>query len=363
MVVRRGAWVLVPWPLFVACQINAVGSGSGPQGSVAEDSGDTGTVTSTAGTSAATAADGSGGGGSTSGAPTTGDSVDTTEGSASTGPSGAPLLEISDGPAFDFGPIPVATASVHLFMVTNAGDGVAEGIAAQPLGGAFDYEGGAYPGTSGTCGASLDVGTSCAVAVSFAPAELGLHAQALRVDYDGGETVNRPVSGGATGISANLLTNPGGEDGGAPPSGWTNIGAGNWLADNWVMPYEDAAYISAYDGPNNQEFQLSQEVPVGTWASTIDAGAMRFSFEGWVATLSDGNDGHRIRVRYRDSEDDLIDTWESGWGTGGMWAQRSHERLAPVGTRTVEVELACRKFANFYCDAYFDALVLQASYP
>lgn len=375
MGIRRATWVVGPW--LLACSLNTTGAGSGSgNNSVGEESGDSGTSiggTTGGGPGGTTAGEG---GGTTDGGPMTGPATTSLDGSTgpdtdsattdeptTTGSTGSALLEISDGPSFDYGNVPVGMADVHVFTVTNVGDGLATGIAAQPIAGAFDYEGGTYPGTSGTCDDTLAPGADCTLAVTFFPTELGLHDSSVELTYGDASSVARPVTGGGQGTTGNLLLNPGGEAGGNPPANWNDIGPGSWVTANWITPHAGSTFLSADTGPNNDPYRLSQEVDVTQWSDTIDAGLMRFTFSGWAATWDNGNDEYRIRVRYRDAGDNVISGSSTGWGTGWMWAELTNDELAPANTRTVEVELSCRKFSGDYCDAYFDSLDLRAAYP
>ena len=53
----------------------------------------------------------------------------------------------------------------------------------------FDFTGGAYPGSGGTCGTTLSAGSTCTIAVNYAPAAPGLTLQTLQIDYNNGAVV------------------------------------------------------------------------------------------------------------------------------------------------------------------------------
>ncbi|MEX1365665.1 MAG: hypothetical protein AB1Z98_21235 [Nannocystaceae bacterium] len=293
--------------------------------------------------------------------------VDPTGADTTSGPvSGDGVLEISDGPVFDFSEVGLGGFAVHPFTVRNIGDGLANAIAAQDLGDAFEFEGGAYPGSGGDCGSSLAALDSCTLVVSFVPPRPGLHAQELVLGYGGGLQAARSMVGGGVGSSDNLLANPDGESGaaGTPPPAWIDDGPGTWETGYWINGQGGSGqFIAGSLGPNNTEYRLIQTVSAAPWATTIDAGAMRFDFSGWVRALEPGNDDHRVRVRYLDAKGAVLDTWSSGWETVGNWSSRSDARLAPPSTRSIEVQLGCRKSGGEYCDAYYDSLDLRAVYP
>lgn len=333
-------------------------TGDATTSSVAEEAG-------TAGTHAADTSTGEASGppDATTTGPGVDDSSTTVDPPPMTTGEGEPLLSISDGATFDFGPVPTGGQASHLFTITNAGDGEAmglEGTVAAPF--AFPGE---FPGGAGTCGQSLAAGDDCLVEVVFSPGELGLHVGTLAVGHAGGPDVTRDLAGGGAGQSPNLLANPGGDDFGAPPPSWTQV-AGGWLAN--VLPGETApfagpGYIYADLGPSNADYSLQQTVSVSTWAVTIDQGLLSLAFSGRARALAAGDNQHRIRVHYLDAGGGTLELYNTDYQSVAAWTQYADTRSAPVGTRSVRVELNCRKTGGTYCNAYFDALDLHAAYP
>ncbi|MEM9457864.1 MAG: hypothetical protein AAGF11_27035 [Myxococcota bacterium] len=294
------------------------------------------------------------------------DSTATDEPPSATGDSSE--LLISDGPQYEFGVVSVGQLAQAALTVTNTGDTEATSMAGRPLAPPFDYTGGAYPGAGGTCTDRLAPGSSCVVDLSFHPENLGLHHGTFAVDYDEGRETTRPLTGGGAGQSANLLVNPGGEDQGSPPPGWTNIEAGEWAADvpsTGVSAHQGAGCLQSLDGPSFTEFALVQDIDISQWSTTIDQGVMHFDFIGWGRTYEFGNDQYRFVVRYRDAQEQQLDSWTTDWIRDAFWAIHSTSGPTPVGTRTVRVELNCVSYTpgTTRCDAYFDALELHAVYP
>jgi hypothetical protein len=272
-------------------------------------------------------------------------------------------VSISDGPSFEFGDVTTGGQLSHVFTVTNDGDAEAMGLTGA-VGAPFSLPGG-FPGTRGSCGGSLGPGEGCTVEVVFAPGELGRHAATLTVSHDAGEA-SRDVAGGAIGQTDNLLANAGGEEDGQPPPGWTAL-EGVWIAGalpEEVSPAEGERYFYSDTGPNSTDFVLRQDVDVSAWATTADASALRISFSGqargWPVVDSDQQ---RIRVHYLDGRGSAMQLWTTDYQDTDDWQAYADERVAPAGTRTVRVELNCRKSSGMYCNAYFDALELRASYP
>lgn len=116
-------------------------------------------------------------------------------------------LTISDGPNYNFGSVATGGSLVHTFTVTNTGATNATSLLESGLAAPFSFYGGAYPGTSGTCGASLNSGASCTLVVQFAPTGTGMASDVISLSYFDGvlsQTANRHVMG--TGAAPALLT-------------------------------------------------------------------------------------------------------------------------------------------------------------
>jgi hypothetical protein len=127
---------------------------------------------------------------------------------AMTGSSVSPaLLSISDGATYDFGLNAVGSSIDKTFTVTNSGGSPATTIAAPALNSSFIFKGGAYPGISGTCGATLASGATCTLIVTFAPASTGFLTGTILLNYsDGvsGQAATRAIQG--SGASPALLS-------------------------------------------------------------------------------------------------------------------------------------------------------------
>ena len=96
---------------------------------------------------------------------------------------GAGTLVISDGPTYDFGSLLTGNTADHSFTVSNIGVSAATAVSGSGLAAPFSFQGGAYPGTGGTCGATIASGASCSVVVTFAPIALGASSDTLTINY------------------------------------------------------------------------------------------------------------------------------------------------------------------------------------
>lgn len=118
---------------------------------------------------------------------------------AVTGEGGLALLTISDGATFDYGIlVPGATGS-KTFTVTNSGGVGATSMAdGAGLAAPFNWKGGTYPGTAGTCGATLATSATCTIVVNFVPSAVAVYNDTILLNYNDGQAAqvaNRAVTG------------------------------------------------------------------------------------------------------------------------------------------------------------------------
>ncbi|MCB9073819.1 MAG: choice-of-anchor D domain-containing protein, partial [Bdellovibrionaceae bacterium] len=109
------------------------------------------------------------------------------------------LLSISNGPSYDFGAVSVGQIKDRVFTIINSGGYTASSMMGGGLAKPFSFAGGSYPGSGGTCTASLASGASCTVVVRYAPTQAGYkYNDALSISYDDGvlnQTVERDLTG------------------------------------------------------------------------------------------------------------------------------------------------------------------------
>jgi uncharacterized delta-60 repeat protein len=127
-------------------------------------------------------------------------SVNTTTSTTLTGLLQQPaLLSISNSPTYNFGSVLSTLNATKIFTVSNLGSATATNISYSGLTGAFNYVGGSFPGTGGTCSTSLAASASCTVAISFTPTVRGTSTGSLILNYsNGATTANSSI--GLTGI-------------------------------------------------------------------------------------------------------------------------------------------------------------------
>src|SRR5690606_38534339 len=82
----------------------------------------------------------------------------------------------------------------------------ASGITASALGAPFAYKGGSYPGTGGTCAATLAPAATCNIVVTFSPTDPVISNATMTLDYNNGiaaAQAGRDIQG--TGAGAAVL--------------------------------------------------------------------------------------------------------------------------------------------------------------
>ena len=111
-------------------------------------------------------------------------------------------LALSDSPTYNFGIVRVGgTAVEKTFTLTNGGSASATAISAGALGNGFNFKGGNFPGSGGTCVGTLNAGATCTIVITFLPAANGLQASNLSVSYNDAATL-RTLSVALSGTGA-----------------------------------------------------------------------------------------------------------------------------------------------------------------
>jgi hypothetical protein len=96
-------------------------------------------------------------------------------------------LVVSPYPQFDFGLVPVGGSATSTFTVTNIGTKMLTEITSGfYLSLNFQFEGGEFPGASGTCMSTLEPQQSCKLVIVFSPKYVGSFAEAVRVNFHDG---------------------------------------------------------------------------------------------------------------------------------------------------------------------------------
>ncbi len=122
------------------------------------------------------------------------------------------LLTISESDPYDFGSIPSGSVAAHVFTITNSGSSTATSLSEVGLVSPFQFSGGSYPGSGGTCGLTLSPAGSCTIEVAFSPTIISTFSSSIDIQYNDGasaQVASRLVDG--TGLAPAVLTITGGD--------------------------------------------------------------------------------------------------------------------------------------------------------
>ncbi len=108
-----------------------------------------------------------------------------------------PML-VATPTSHDFGPVTVGTSADFPFTIQNTGTAPANDIYGMTPPTPFSFKGGSYPGTTGTCGGTLNVGQDCTVVLEFTPTVDSPFNESIQIEYSTGSGYQYliiPVSG------------------------------------------------------------------------------------------------------------------------------------------------------------------------
>ena len=110
-------------------------------------------------------------------------------------------LSITDGGTDSYGQVLTTQTYNKTFTVLKGGTQPATGVSAEAFStSAFSFEGGAYPGTGGSCGNTITA--TCTIVVALTPTVPGNLSDAIKLDFNNGST-NTSVSQTITAIADN----------------------------------------------------------------------------------------------------------------------------------------------------------------
>lgn len=325
--------------------------------------------TDTAETIGGPAADGSGdasdsGRGSatatTSNATSDGSSDGPQDGSGDTSAGGTAELVI-DGPT-DLGMVALEGEITAAIVVRNVGAGAALALDASISAGPFAFSGGAYPGATGTCAATLDPQQACTLEVAFKPEILGPSAAELEVSATGTTSTAATLQAAATGTTPNLLVNGNAEvpPPGISPPGWTPVLLG-WEttgaeAHGGLLSIRTESAIT----PDGSSRVLEQVVDVAALSALTGLGVGRIHLEGWLFTPS--NDLAGLQMEQLDAGGGVLAASSRAPASVPSWTELALEAPISPGLTSVAVRLEAAQ-AGTVCNAFYDDLVLTLSYP
>lgn len=164
--------------------------------------------------------------------------------------------------------------------------------------------------------------------------------------------------------SQNLIVNPGAES--RIDSGWTTV-LGNWFQMNasngGIYPHTGMYHFGApnscpLEAAAGKSSEIFQDIDVASYAHSIDSGSAQYTLSGWVATYMN-QDNSRVILEYRDSSNNILYTFDSGYLKKTNWFKISSTQIAPLNTRTIRIRLVSKCGATASDDdGYYDDLSL-----
>lgn len=169
----------------------------------------------------------------------------------------------------------------------------------------------------------------------------------------------------AASAATNLLVNPSNEaalvNGEIP--GWSEATGSNWTQRSGAPTPQDGLY-TFFPGIAAQAV-LRQVVDVSSFATAIDAGTQSFTFSGYRQSFAQNpTDTSEFQLLFQDGTANVLAQILSGQSaTTTTWDFYSTTLLAPVGTRSISVDLIAIRNAGTNNDGNFDNLSLTAAAP
>ena len=124
-------------------------------------------------------------------------------------------LVISDATTYNYGSINISTPTDKTFSVSNTGNGAAFSMNAAAFTNptVYTFKGGTYPGTGGTCIASLQISSSCTIVVTANRATTGTVTDTIQINYrrrTADVSATRPITATFTNVATQLawITTP-----------------------------------------------------------------------------------------------------------------------------------------------------------
>ena len=167
-------------------------------------------------------------------------------------------------------------------------------------------------------------------------------------------------STGASSALPNLLANPGAED---SIDHWIILeGVVESLIEDvcdGVSPHSGTKYFCVGGLCEHSEVaRCIQNIPVASYADSIDAGNFRLNFGGFLANFG-GSDLPEMRVIFLDSDSIVLGNSNTLSTLNPVWTVLKETIDIPALTRIIQVELKGTRNAGTDNDSYFDDLYLR----
>lgn len=117
---------------------------------------------------------------------------------ATIAPADVAVIVFTESPGYQFPFTQKFGTFSKAFTINNIGNSIATGINGTSMGVPYQFNGGSYPGTSGTCTSNLPAGASCKMDIVFAPSTDNYFNSFITVPYNNGlseTSASLPVTG------------------------------------------------------------------------------------------------------------------------------------------------------------------------
>lgn len=173
---------------------------------------------------------------------------------------------------------------------------------------------------------------------------------------------SQPKAFSATGgsLTANLLQNPGAEDG---TTHWQGTGPIESLTNNQcdaVTAHSGSRFfaVGGVCAGESQYGEAFERVDLTSYSANIDAGTVQAHFGGLMRNYN-GSDKPELLLIFKDASLNTLSTTTSLSSQTASWQQKSAKVNVPVNTRYVDFVLKGTRFGGSDNDSYFDDLSLQ----
>lgn len=182
-------------------------------------------------------------------------------------------------------------------------------------------------------------------------------------------------------FGANLITNPGADEGGAAPTGYEVVPVPGWTTTGefTVVSYATGGgFPTAADpgppdrgpnffagGPSGQSNSASQVIDVSSAAASLDAGGVTYALTGYLGGFLLQEDNAVVTATFMSASAAVLGTATIGPvtaadrnGQTGL-LPRETGGTVPAGTRSIRVTITATRLEGQYNDGYTDSLALS----
>ncbi|MGZ6371456.1 MAG: choice-of-anchor D domain-containing protein, partial [Bdellovibrionota bacterium] len=133
----------------------------------------------------------------------------------------------------DFGSVAVSSSNAATLTVTNSSSKAMTALSAHALSAPFSFQGGTFPGSSGTCGSTLAAGASCTVVITYSPSSGGSSSGTVTLTYTANGsagTLTAALTGNAGAVAQLTLSD-------ASPYNFGSQGVGSTTDHTFTLSY------------------------------------------------------------------------------------------------------------------------------